>query len=92
MEEFDTQAICPLVSRDLGPRGSGSPLGLLAVLVVPAQMWSWDLDLQGPSPTKRRQATLNSNSPPYLQGGEARHFFAFPPPRAQGHIYLPPDR
>lgn len=50
-KEFDTQAICPLGPRDLEPGDSGSRLDLLAVLVIPAQTWSRQLN---PKPPCRR--------------------------------------
>lgn len=78
-KESDTQATCPAVPRD-----PGSPRGLLAVLIVPAQVQSRQLNHSTPThkaapspvPSVHRrvqlglQATENSNSPPCLRVGD----------------------
>lgn len=90
--EFDTQAICPSVPRD--PESLPS---LAAVLIIPAQVQSRQLNHSNPhplgchkhgTPNDRRvqlgpQATENSNSPPCLQVGDTGRAFTFMLQKAQ---------
>lgn len=81
-KESDTQAICPAVPRD-----PGSPLGLLAVLIIPAQVQSRQLNHSTPT---HKAATNTLSAQESTAGSPSNREFKLPTlPAGRGHGGLP---